>query len=99
MRWARIYPVHFFTLLVVLGMVAVCRIKGWGLTDAGYGAWDFVLNLFLVQTWVPNFHLNWNYPSWSISSEWVAYLCFPFFCTVILRRITTRFQARVLLLM
>jgi peptidoglycan/LPS O-acetylase OafA/YrhL len=93
MRWARIYPVHFFTLLVVLGMVIVCRVKGWPLTDAGYGAADFVWNLLLVQTWVPNFQLNWNYPSWSISSEWFAYLCFPLCCAAILRRITTRFRA------
>ncbi len=97
MRWARIYPVHFFTLLVVLGMMIVCRVKGWPLTDAGYGAADFVLNLLLVQTWVPNFQLNWNYPSWSISSEWLAYLCFPLFCSTILGRITTRFRAYLLL--
>jgi peptidoglycan/LPS O-acetylase OafA/YrhL len=42
---------------------------------------------------VPSFHLNWNYPSWSISSEWFAYLCFPLFCVAILRRITTRVRA------
>jgi peptidoglycan/LPS O-acetylase OafA/YrhL len=98
MRWARIYPVHFFTLLVVLGMVIVCRVKGWQLTDAGYGAPDFVWNLLLVQTWVPNFQLNWNYPSWSISSEWFAYLCFPLFCAAMLRRITSRFRAYLLLI-
>jgi peptidoglycan/LPS O-acetylase OafA/YrhL len=97
MRWARIYPVHFFTLLVVLGMVVVCRAKGWPLTDTGYGAKDFVLNLFLAQTWTPDFQLNWNYPSWSISSEWFAYLCFPLCCTAILRLITTRFRAYLFL--
>jgi peptidoglycan/LPS O-acetylase OafA/YrhL len=93
MRLARIYPVHLFTLLVVLGMVVVCRIRGWPLTDAGYGAGDFALNLLLAQTWVPSFQLSWNYPSWSISSEWFAYLCFPLFCVAILRRITTRLRA------
>ena len=93
MRLARIYPVHLFTLLVVLGMVVVCRVRDWRLTDAGYGAGDFVLNLFLAQTWVPNFQLSWNYPSWSISSEWFAYLCFPLFCPIMLGRITTRVRA------
>jgi peptidoglycan/LPS O-acetylase OafA/YrhL len=93
MRLARIYPVHLFTLLVVALMVVVCRAKCWPLTDAGYGAGDFVLNLFLAQTWIPNYQLNWNYPSWSISSEWFAYLCFPVICVIILPRITTRFRA------
>jgi peptidoglycan/LPS O-acetylase OafA/YrhL len=97
MRLARIYPVHLITLLVVVGMVAVCRAKGWPLTDAGYGAGDFVLNLFLAQTWIPNYQLNWNYPSWSISSEWFAYLCFPVICVTILPRITTRFRAHAFL--
>src|SRR5262249_14639016 len=84
---------------VVCGLVAGCRIKVWALPDVGYGGGDFALNLFLVHTWSPNFQLSWNYPSWSISSEWFAYLCFPLFCSAILRRITTRFQARVFLLM
>lgn len=93
MRLARIYPVHLFTLLFVVLMVVVCRAKGWQHTDAGYGAGDFVLNVFLAQTWVPGYQLNWNYPSWSISSEWFAYLCFPLICVTILRRVTTRFRA------
>jgi peptidoglycan/LPS O-acetylase OafA/YrhL len=93
LRGARIYPVHLLCLLVVLGMVLVCRAKGWPLTDAGYAERDFVLNLLLAQTWVPNFHLNWNYPSWSISSEWFAYLGFPFLCASVLRRITNQSRA------
>ncbi|HEY1861873.1 MAG TPA: acyltransferase [Gemmataceae bacterium] len=97
LRAARIYPVHLACLLAVLGMVCVCRIKGWPLTDAGYGRRDFVLNLLLAQTWVPHFHLNWNYPSWSISSEWFAYLLFPLLCAAVFRRINTRFQAHIFL--
>ena len=98
-RWARIYPVHFFSLLVVLGMVAVCRGKRWPLSDAGYGAADFVLNLFLAQTWVPDFRLNWNYPSWSISCEWFAYLWFPILCAAVLRHLTTRPRAYTFLVL
>jgi len=75
-RLARIYPVHFVSLLVVLAMVLVSRNRGWSITDSGYTFKDFVLNLFLVHTWVPHFSLNWNYPSWSISSEWFVYLLF-----------------------
>ncbi len=75
-RLARIYPVHFVSLMIVLAMVGLSRSRGWSIDGSGYSAWDFVLNLFLVHTWVPHFSLNWNYPSWSISSEWFAYLLF-----------------------
>lgn len=77
-RLARVYPVHLATLLVVAAMVGVSARIGLRVTDAGYTARDFVLNLVLAQTWVPHFALNWNYPSWSISSEWFAYVLFPF---------------------
>ena len=79
-RLARVYPLHLTTLLVVLAMVIVARLMGLTISERGYGARDLVLNLLLVQTWVPHFQLNWNYPSWSISSEWFAYLFFPVAC-------------------
>jgi peptidoglycan/LPS O-acetylase OafA/YrhL len=28
---------------------------------------------------------GWNHPSWSISAEWFAYLCFPLFAFVFWR--------------
>lgn len=93
LRLFRIYPVHLVTLLVVLAMVLVSRHLGYQLTDAGY-SWDyFVRNLLLMQTWVPHFELNWNYPSWSISSEWFAYLLFPFAVPLLLRHLTTVWRA------
>jgi peptidoglycan/LPS O-acetylase OafA/YrhL len=96
-RLARIYPVHLATLLVVLAMVAVSRKRGLPIDPLGYSARDFVLNLLLIQTWVPHFRLNWNYPSWSISSEWFAYLLFPPFCAVVFRRLTTAPRAALAL--
>jgi peptidoglycan/LPS O-acetylase OafA/YrhL len=76
-RVARVYPVHLVTLLCVLPMVLIALHKGWQLNWEGYTAAQFVQNLFLVQTWVPYFKLNWNYPAWSISAEWLLYLVFP----------------------
>lgn len=81
-RLIRIYPVHAFTLLIVLAMVLVSRGVGWELDWSGYTLETFIENCFLVQTWVPDFYLNWNYPSWSISSEWFAYIWFPFACVL-----------------
>jgi peptidoglycan/LPS O-acetylase OafA/YrhL len=79
-RFARVYPVHLFTLLALLGMVLVSRRLGLPYVESAHTAPAFFLNLALMQTWVPDFEMSWNGPSWSISSEWFAYLIFPFFC-------------------
>lgn len=84
-RLARIYPLHLATLLAVLAMVISARLLGLTISEEGYGWRDFVLNLLLIHTWVPHFRLNWNYPSWSISSEWFAYLLFPAACLALFR--------------
>ena len=70
-------------------MVLVCfaRLTSTAVTEEGYTATTFVANIFLVQTWVPDFRLNWNYPAWSISSEWFAYLWFPVLSFVVLARV------------
>jgi peptidoglycan/LPS O-acetylase OafA/YrhL len=84
-RLLRIYPLHLATLIAVLLMVIAARFMGLTITETGYGWRDFIFNLLLIHTWVPHFHLNWNYPSWSVSSEWFAYLFFPLACLVFVR--------------
>lgn len=96
-RLGRIYPVHAFGLLVVLGMVVVSRLRGWDLAPEGYRAGTFAQNVFLVHAWVPRFHLNWNYPSWSISSEWLAYLLFPLVCLAVGRWVRSRLTLAIAL--
>ena len=81
-RLARIYPVHLVTLVAVLVLLLAANRLGRPPNDpTGYSARDFALNVLLAQTWVPDFALNWNYPAWSISSEWFAYLIFPLVAT------------------
>lgn len=92
-RLARVYPVHLVTLLAVLAMVGVADRLDYTLTDGGYSAADFARNLLLVQTWTPDFRLNWNYPSWSVSSEWFAYLLFPASVAVATRTLTSARRA------
>lgn len=96
LRLARIYPVHFATLMAVVAMVAVGQRYHVDLSPKGYLVSDFFLNIFLVQTWVPNFELNWNYPSWSISSEWFAYLIFPWLICSLSRWNWNRWKALAL---
>lgn len=73
LRLGRIYPVHICTLAVSWLLVAR---NGWP-KDDGHSLGSFIANCFLVHAWGHDFRLSWNYPSWSISSEWFAYLCFP----------------------
>ncbi len=81
LRIARIYPVHLLTLLA---SVALATRHGWP-GDPGHSAGSLVANLLLVHAWPPHFEHSWNYPSWSISSEWFAYLLFPFLALALAR--------------
>lgn len=72
-RLGRVYPVHLVTLLISLALVAR---HGWP-DDEGHSLGSFIANCLLVQSWTSDLRLSWNYPSWSISSEWFAYLIFP----------------------
>jgi peptidoglycan/LPS O-acetylase OafA/YrhL len=38
----------------------------------------FLLSIFLLQNWGFTHDLAWNAPAWSLSTEWGAYLLFPF---------------------
>jgi len=67
-RFARIYPLHFLTLIVVAALIAISGQPG---LYSGYRANDlyhFILNLFLLQ-WAGD---SFNAPSWSISTEMFA---------------------------
>ena len=76
-RFARIYPLHFFSLtLLILGVIL--------LSPAGYypnkiefpGA--ILTNYLLLNAFYIHPVYTWNIPSWSIGAEWAAYLLFPF---------------------
>jgi peptidoglycan/LPS O-acetylase OafA/YrhL len=85
-RLTRLYPLHLFTLLVILAMVIVLD---WVARAHGYvsiydGPWHpvvtwqtFVANLFLVQAWNLFDSLSWNGAAWFVSVEWLLCLLFP----------------------
>ena len=76
-RLARIYPVH---LVLLLALVVVVRgvgvAPGGGIDPARWSTQQLVESLVLVHAWVGH-TAAWNSVSWSISSEWLAYLLFP----------------------
>ncbi|MDX8353762.1 acyltransferase [Cognatiyoonia sp. IB215182] len=78
-RLARLYPLHVLTLF-------------WTLLLASYfngGVDKFLVpllhNLFLVQAWGLESQYVLNFPSWSISGEFAAYLVFPLLAFIVHR--------------
>lgn len=77
-RFARLYPLHLATLLLVAVLMFVAR-KTTGITSVVYHFNDvkhFLLNLVFAQYWGFQSGTSFNGPSWSVSIEMVAYAGF-----------------------
>jgi peptidoglycan/LPS O-acetylase OafA/YrhL len=83
-RVARIYPLHVFVL--ALFVVMAFAVRGIHYVYGGYyhplpltgprSLVALVANVFMLQGLQAG-DLSWNYPAWSISVEFIAYLLFP----------------------
>ncbi len=85
-RLARLYPVHFVTLLsMLLLMLTLNQLSYWGGYLSIYhqpwppiNTWpSFAASLFLVQAWNLFPWLTWNGASWFVSIEFLLCLLFP----------------------
>jgi peptidoglycan/LPS O-acetylase OafA/YrhL len=77
-RFARIYPAHFTVLLLILLLYSLAVFLGTPFTEEYYTAPKFLYQLFMLNgLGIPD-SAGWNHPSWTISSEFFAYLTFPF---------------------
>jgi len=91
-RIARLYPLHLFVLALFLTTALASRAVEYA--SSGMVApipWEgarslsaLVANLFMLQGLKAS-ELSWNYPAWSISVEFMAYLAFPFLVPLIFR--------------
>lgn len=70
-RLARIYPVY---LLAILGMMLFVKVA----ENKTYSFIDILLNIFAVQSWIPEKAMTVNFPGWSLSVEFLFYALFPF---------------------
>lgn len=74
-RFARTYPVHLLVLIFLLPLYGI---------DRSFSGVALIKNLLLIQApW--SLLTTWNYPAWSISAEWHAYVLFPLVVTSLLR--------------
>ncbi len=83
-RLARIYPVHL-AVIVILGFILLVGLAhGMRPRDPQRFSISALLqNMFLVQGWGFASQGAWNYPAWSISTEWAGYLLFPVLCYLV----------------
>jgi peptidoglycan/LPS O-acetylase OafA/YrhL len=69
-RFARVYPVYLFSLLIVSPFIVRAQ-------DAHKG-WLVAMHLTLTQGWFAgHYTAGWNTPAWSLSCEVFFYLIFP----------------------
>jgi peptidoglycan/LPS O-acetylase OafA/YrhL len=69
-RFARIYPVYGLAILLLIAYQLF--------TSQSLNYQGIILNLALLQSWVPGMALSHNFPGWSISVEMFFYVSFPF---------------------
>jgi peptidoglycan/LPS O-acetylase OafA/YrhL len=83
-RIARLYPLHLLVLLSFVLTALIVRLIEYLITGSyqaipleGVRSWNaLIANIFMLQG-VAAGKLSWNYPAWSISVEFMAYLLFP----------------------
>lgn len=86
-RFARLYPLYLATLIfVAAGQGLFTWMHGHTFIYHNNTPGSFVLNLLMVQEWLPHAAMSFNGPSWSISVEVFLYLLFFILCLTRLNR-------------
>jgi peptidoglycan/LPS O-acetylase OafA/YrhL len=87
LRFSRLYPLHFITLIIV------CLLQLYSIKKTGsyiiYNNNDlkhFLLNLFFISGWGGYEGPSYNAPIWSVSLELFAYICFFLFSKYIYKK-------------
>lgn len=85
-RFARLYPLHIatFGFYLLIGLL-LWNGLGSAVDREKYDPAMIIPNLLMVHAWFPWGKISFNYVSWSISAELLAYVLFPLIAWSILR--------------
>ena len=94
LRFSRLYPLHFITLLLValLQYFTVVHI-GVPFVYTYNNVYHFLLNFFFIQSWGLEAGNSFNAPTWSVSVEVLLYLLFFLLCWYNLNKKHLRYLA------
>jgi peptidoglycan/LPS O-acetylase OafA/YrhL len=85
-RIARVYPMHLAALGAMLVLFAGAAMLGVGESNPdAFRLSDLPAHLLMIHAWGTTPSVGWNFPSWSISAEWLAYLLFPLVAGLVLK--------------
>jgi peptidoglycan/LPS O-acetylase OafA/YrhL len=84
-RFARIYPLHFFAMLLLVTGVILFSPHG-TYPNPIENPSAIPTGFLLLHSYYIHPIYTWNIPSWSISAEWAAYLLFPFLALFLSKR-------------
>ena len=96
LRFSRLYPLHFFTLMLVVFLQAIYKYKyEYFFVFQNNDIKHFIYQLFLASNWGFEKGLSFNGPIWSVSVEVLVY-CFFF---LVLQKISKSFLVNVSVLL
>ena len=85
-RLARLWPMHLASLAAVIVLYLVMTLAGLTPDNPDRYRLDLLpANLFMLHAWGFNYEQSFNYPSWSVSAEWFAYILFLPFAALLAR--------------
>lgn len=74
-RFARVYPVYFLSLILLSPFIIEMLLQPvWTPAQRASLLANYT---FVLQGWTGALGVGWNTPAWSLSCEFVFYLCFP----------------------